>query len=68
MGNRKNPKISKRGLLYAVNLFESKVDDTITNIKVYKNVYYMIVKNGGAEYRVDISKNTVEKIQPDLDY
>ena len=59
-------KISKNKIVVAINLFESKVDETIEEIKIYTSTCYY-VKTSNEEYSVDISTNKVDIIYPDID-
>lgn len=73
---RKNKLISKKKLIVAINLFEQKIDEEIESINILSSNTYRI--NGspysgvlsGIEggYIVDISKNSVEKSYPDMDF
>jgi len=60
-------KISKKKIVIAINLFESKIDETIEEIKIYSSNRYCI-KTYTKEYTVDISENIVNRSYPDLDW
>lgn len=65
MKNRKYKLISKKKLINAVNLFESKVDAEIISIKLYGgNTYNFETWQG--EYMINIGDNSVNKTYPDL--
>jgi len=57
---RNNLSISRRRIVSIINLYEQYVDERIVYISPNG-----IIKGAYNEYRVDIDKNTVEKIYPD---
>ena len=67
MKDRKSKLISKNKLLNAVNLFESKIDKTIEEIKIYSSNHYLIITKG-KDYNVDLTTNTVDICYPDPDW
>jgi hypothetical protein len=60
--DRKSKLISKRRLVRMVELFEEKIDAEIKSIDVELN---SITTTRNVDYRIDFSKNSVEKIYPD---
>ena len=58
-------KISKKKIVIAIELFESKIDDTIENIHIFDSNNYQI-KTWNKEYSVDLSTNDVLEVMSDV--
>ncbi len=63
---RKSKLISKKRLLASVKLFESKIDEEIKSIELNNGLYGAFIITDYNKYYVNLDKNSVTKICPEL--
>ena len=67
MEKRKTKLQSKRKIVNAIKLFESKIDEKFISIEIITDTYY-IFKTDTYKYSVNLQSNYVNKEYPDPDY